>query len=377
MPHVDQGSPTTDVGVFLPIFSGGWIKSTASPRLPGSYPDNLAITLAAEAMGFDFAMSAAVWRGYGGESEAAKYALESMMCMAGLAQATSRIKLWATAHMMIWPPVVVSKMIATLDQIARGRIGLNVVTGSKPNLMKQMGLWQDLGHDERYDLADEWVGLVRRLWTEDSVTYAGKFYTTDDCQMFPKPSVMPPLICAGMSDRGFRFTAQNCDVAFLSAQDNDKFYGRALRAKEIATELGNPGLRTFGLFPLVIGKTDEAARDRLASYNAAVDRQAVLNMMDEYNEDKDVRRNEGAQVFIQQAQQLSAVMPNTMAGSAETLAWRVAETVRRARLDGVMVILADYDEDLRTFGHEILPMMAAHGVTTRAGGVAAGRRCRF
>jgi pyrimidine oxygenase len=354
----------TEVGVFLPVFSGGWIKSTTSPALTGGYLDNLRIAREAEAMGLDFLLSAASWRGYGGESESAKYSLESMMSMAGIAQATSRIKIWATAHVMVWPPVVVAKMIATLDQIAGSRIGLNVVTGARPPLIKQMGLWQDLGHDERYDLADEWIDLVRRIWSEETVTYKGRYYQTDDCQIFPKPSKAPTLICAGMSDRGFRFTAQNCDVAFVTAQDSEKSIARALRAKEIASELGKPDLKTFGLFNLIIGDTDKDAEAKLDTYNAGVDRIAVTRMLNEYNDDKDVKSNEGSRGFLEQARKMSAVMPNTMTGSPDNLARRIAQTVRESKLDGMLVVLADYDADLKAFGEELLPRMAEYGVTT-------------
>lgn len=366
MSVMNQESVKADIGVFLPVFSRGWIKSTTSPALTGSYSSNLAIALLAEQMGFDFAMSPANWRGYGGESNSMTYSLESLTCMAALAQATSRINIWATAHMMVFPPAVVAKIVATLDQIAPGRIGLNVVTGARPQLMRQMGLWQDLNHDERYDLADEWVALVRRIWTEDSVTHKGRFYETEDCQIFPKPSKIPPLICAGMSDRGFKFTAQNCNVAFMAADDSDKFIGRALRAKEIAVDNQNPGLKTFGLFNLVIGETDKDAKAKVDLYNAGVDLVAVARMADEYNDDKEVSSNQGSKVFLEQAKAASALMSNTMWGSPDTIAARLAHTVRSARLDGVMVVLADYDEDLRAFGNEVLPRMLELGVQTNA-----------
>lgn len=361
-----EKSAKAEIGVFLPVMSRGWIKSMNSPALTGSYSSNLAVTLAAEEMGFDFAMSPATWRGYGGESKSMTSSLESLTCMAALAQATSRINIWATAHMMIFPPAVAAKIVATLDQIAPGRIGLNVVTGSRPQLMRQLGLWRELAHDERYDLADEWITVVKRIWTEDSVTHKGRFFETDDCLIYPKPSKLPPLICAGMSDRGFRFTAENCNVAFMAAQDNEKFFGRAVRAKEIALETGNPGLKTFGLFSLVIGDTDRQAQEKVDLYNAGVDRVAVARMLEEYNDDKEVSNNEGSKVFTDQAKAASALMSTTMAGSPDTLAQRIARTVRESRLDGVMVILADYESDLRAFGHEVLPRMAELGVQSNA-----------
>lgn len=130
--------------------------------------------------------------------------------------------------------------------------------------------------------------MVKRIWTEDSVTHKGRFFETDDCLIYPKPSKLPPLICAGMSDRGFRFTAENCNVAFMAAQDNENFFGRAVRAKEIALEAGNPALKTFGLFSLVIGDTDQQAQEKVDLYNAGVDRVAVARMLEEYNDDKEV-----------------------------------------------------------------------------------------
>jgi pyrimidine oxygenase len=61
------------------------------------------------------------------------------MMMAGLAQATSRVKVWATIHTLLQNPAVAAKMIATLDQISGGRAGLNVVTGAYKGEFAQMG----------------------------------------------------------------------------------------------------------------------------------------------------------------------------------------------------------------------------------------------
>ena len=54
----------------------------------------------------------------------------------------------------------------------------------------------------RYDLT-EWLTITKRLWTEDRVDFAGKYFTIKDCVSEPKPLRPPFLVCAGMSARGF------------------------------------------------------------------------------------------------------------------------------------------------------------------------------
>ena len=80
---------------------------------------------------------------------------------------TSRIKVWATLHAILFNPVVAAKMIATLDRISGGRAGLNIVAGAYRGEFAQMGAWDDsLTHNTRYDLAEEWTEVIKRLWRE-------------------------------------------------------------------------------------------------------------------------------------------------------------------------------------------------------------------
>ena len=115
-----------DFGVFLPIANGGWMLSSTTPRLDGSYALNREIAVLAEDLGLDFVMSMAKWKGYGGITEHWKYALDSQMLMAALAETTSRVKVWTTVHTLLQNPAVTAKMIATLDEISGGRAGLNM-----------------------------------------------------------------------------------------------------------------------------------------------------------------------------------------------------------------------------------------------------------
>ncbi|WP_213956658.1 MULTISPECIES: LLM class flavin-dependent oxidoreductase [unclassified Variovorax] len=356
-----------DVGVFIPVGNNGWIASTNAPKVPGSYEHNLQVTLLAERLGFDFVLSMAKWRGYGGPSKHWDVTLESLTTMAGLAQATKTIDIWGTVHMMIFPPAIVAKMVATLDQISGGRVGLNLVSGSNPHDLGQLGLWKPLDHAGRYELADEWIRVVKRLWSEDRVDHKGTFFELNDCMSNPKPSKRPTIICAGASDRGFQFTIDNCDASFFTASDDDASIARGKRAKELAVRAGKPDFKSYGLFMVVPGRTDAEAQARLDRFDAGVDREALATQTAEYSSDVSAKQNFAAQFFIDQGARVSSVLGGTLTGSAESLARRMARTIVEGELDGVTLIVPDFIEDLRFMAEEVFPRMEELGVSTKLG----------
>ncbi len=363
---MNRAMTSVELGVFLPVGNGGWITSTTSPQLPATYDYNKAVTLLAEEMGFDFALSMAKWRGYGGPSQHWDVTLESLTTMSGLAEATSRIGVWGTVHTMIFHPAVVAKMAAVIDQISGGRFGLNLVAGSNPADQGQMGLWRDLDHEGRYELAEEWITVAKRLWSEDRVDHDGRFYKLTDCMSNPKPAKAPPIICAGASDRGFRFTVQNCTGSFLLGSNRDDFIKTALRAKEISAEMGRDDFKTYGLFTIVPGGTDAQAQERADYFNAGVDTEALDNQTREYASDPSVKQNTMANRFIAQGESRNSMSPAAIIGSPETIARKLADITVNGKLNGITVIVPDFIDDLRTIGLEVVAGLHAHGVQTNA-----------
>ena len=260
---------TIDAGVFIPVGNHGWIHSVNSPAVEdGSFRRVLEVTRNAEALGFDFVLSPGIWRGFKGPSEHWMRTLESMTTSAALLQATTRIGVFGTIHMTVYQPAIIAKMMTTLDQIGPGRVGLNLVTGSSYLDLSHVGLWRDgLSHDERYDLADEWIAVVRRLWTEPIVSHKGRFFELTEATMGPKPSRMPPLANAGASGRGFKFAVENCDIAFIGASDDAKSIASGKQAKAMARQMNKPDLKVYGLFVVIPGDTDAEAQARFGHFN--------------------------------------------------------------------------------------------------------------
>ena len=340
-----------EYGVFLPVANGGWIISNTTPPLDGLWKQNLAAAVTADEVGMDFVMSMGKWRGFGGETNHWGTSMESLVMMAGIAQATKRVKIWATAHTLLHNPAVVAKMITTLDHISGGRAGLNIVAGAYREEFGQMGAWDDtLDHDDRYVLAEEWTRLIKRLWSEPSVTYHGRFFNFEDCVSDPKPlsRPRPDLICAGVSDRGFRFSVQESDACFIGGRTWDETRDSSRRAKTLAAELGTT-IKTYAMCTLVYAETDAKAEQLADRYRDGKDMGAIINMLKSWG----VPPERLSAVADQQG----PFMTQTMIGSPATCAEKVEQFITHCELDGLMMIFPDFVEGLKMFGSEILPRL--------------------
>jgi pyrimidine oxygenase len=344
-----------DIGVFLPMANGGWILSSNAPPLDGSYAYNRQTAVLADQLGLDFVLSMAKWRGYGGPRDHWGSALDAQMLIAGLAEATERVKVWTTVHTLLQNPAVTAKMIATLDQISGGRAGLNVVTGSYKGEFEQMNAWPDgVDHDGRYDLAAEWIEAVKRLWTEPSVTLDGRYITLTDCHSDPKPARRPFLVCAGTSPKGMQFTLEQMDAIFLTGRDNADLAATSRAAKARARAFGRT-IKTYTMMTLVLGETDAAAQASADHFRAGLDEEALRGMLRAYGFLDAEMGQENA--FVASAR--SSFMTPRLIGSAQSIADAAIDLIADAELDGLMLIFPDYLKDMPVFADKVLPQIRA------------------
>jgi len=344
-----------DMGIFMPIINGGWILSDSAPPIDGSFAYNKKAALLAEAHGLDFIMAMAKWRGFGGRTEHWRYSLDSQIAMAALAAVTDRVKVWTTVHTLLQNPAVTAKMIATLDQVSNGRAGLNVVTGSFKGEFEQMNAWRDdVGHDQRYDLAAEWIQIIKRLWSEDSVTYDGRYFKMNDCQSDPKPVRKPFLVCAGTSPVGMRYSAAEMDAMFLSGKDDAELARNSIAAKAMARDVGR-SIKTYSMMTLVIADTDAEAEAQASHFRAGFDEGAMQGMMRAYGFlDAEIGKENA---FVTSAR--SGFMAARLIGSAPTVTRRLIEMLDTCQLDGMMLIFPDYHSGIPLFAEQVLPHIRA------------------
>ncbi|TQJ29986.1 LLM class flavin-dependent oxidoreductase [Microbacterium sp. SLBN-146] len=348
-----------EYGIFMPVGSGGWIPSGNIPLLDGSYAYNRRVAELSESLGFDFTLSQAVWRGYGGTSKHFDVNLESLITSAGLAEATEDIGVWSTVNTAMIHPAIAAKMVATQSQISNGRTGLNIVAGGNRRSETQMGLGRDLDSSTKYRRAAEWVEVVKALWTEKTVDYDGEYFQLQDCQSDPKPvGGIPQMICAATSDTGMAFVARNLDGVLFEGTSRDSVVATGQRARRISQENGDR-LKTYCVFMVIPGETDADAQRRIDFYNEGRDVVALQNMAREWgavSHDASAHNpdNEG---WLE----ATAISTGTVAGSPATIAEQLADMIESADIDGAVFIMPDFIDDLTVLGEEIVPLLAKEG----------------
>ena len=137
---------------------------------------------------------------------------DAWLVASGLALATKRMKFLVAVRPGLISPALAAQMASTLDRFSRGRLLINVVTGGDPVELAGEGL--HLGHDERYEVTDEFLSIWRRLVAGERVNHSGEhFRITDGSIMLPsaqKPH--PALYFGGSSPAGHGVAAKHADV---------------------------------------------------------------------------------------------------------------------------------------------------------------------
>ncbi|HMG49443.1 MAG TPA: LLM class flavin-dependent oxidoreductase, partial [Inquilinus sp.] len=168
-----------------------------------------------------------------------------------------------------WRPAHFASAAATLDQLTGGRVRVNIVSG-KDNLAAYGDSEGDQAH--RYSRTREFMRLVRRLWTEESVTYEGEHFRVTESTVAPRIQPRgdrrhPKLYFGGASEAAERVSATEADVQLFWGEPLDGVRERIDRLKALSRDLDRnlPPLE-FGLriTTLVRDTTEQAWADARA-----------------------------------------------------------------------------------------------------------------
>jgi pyrimidine oxygenase len=367
----------TKIGVFLPIGSRGWLISTTSPATYPTYDLNRTIAQRAEYYGLDFALSMIKLRGFDGPSEYWVHNLESFTLMAGIAAVTKRIQLFGSIALLTLPPALAARMAVTIDSIAPGRFGVNIVTGWQPKEYQQMGLWPGEAHfAKRYEYAEEYVTVMKDLWTNGVSSFKGEFFQMDDCKLSPRPSGKIPIVAANSSDRGMKFVAEHCDYNFVGAGGG---INNPNRSSENVDRL-NAAARSTGrkvgaltLLMIIAGRTDEEAFAKWEHYKKGTDLQAIQWQFSQSSQDKNAAANSTAGRMAANAARVlgdhSQAEPTQMArliGSYENVARMLDQIAETPGIAGIMLTFDDFIVGIEQFGEHIQPRMKSRNKVAMA-----------
>lgn len=221
-----------------------------------------------------------------------------------MANATRHLGFGVTAAVTGEHPYTFARRMSTLDHLTEGRVGWNVVTGYLDSAARNLGASRQLGHDERYDLADEYLEVVYKLWEhswdEDAVLadkargiyadparvhpirHEGRHYSVPGIHLCePSPQRTPFLYQAGASPRGLAFAARHAEATFVSGPGKAvvKRYVDAARAAARAAGRDPEGLLVYAQALVVVAPSATQADEKYRDYLAHVDVEAALALL--------------------------------------------------------------------------------------------------
>lgn len=357
-----------EIGVFIPIGNNGWLISKNAPQYKPSFDLNKKIVQKAEQYGLDFALSMVKLRGFGGATEFWDHNLESFTLMSALAAVTNRIKLFASTAILTLPPAIVARMATTIDSVAPGRFGINIVTGWQEAEYAQMGLWPGSAYfGYRYDYATEYVKVMRELWEDGKSDFKGKHFKMEDCKLSPQPEGQIKVVAAGQSGRGMEFASQCAEYNFVLGSgynDPKAMTDTNKRLLDAAKKTGRD-VGAYVLFMVIIEETDEAAEEKWQSYKDGVDVDAVAWMADQSSKDEKADANSTAKALNLPEGAVNLNM-GTLVGGFEKIAGLLDDAATVPGTKGIMLVFDDFLEGLDKFANHVQPKMKSrkHVVST-------------
>jgi len=226
---------------------------------------------------------------------------DPLLLIPAMAHATRHLGFGVTANLSYEPPFTFARRMSTLDHLTRGRIGWNVVTGYLDSAARAMGLDRQRSHDDRYDVADDYMEAVYKLWEgswdDDAVVgdraaglYAdparvraihhhGPYYQVDAIHLSaPSPQRTPVLYQAGSSGRGKRFAGAHAECVFLNGQAKSavRAHVDGIRAEAVAAGRAPDEVLAFVGATVIVAETDALAQAKLADYRRYASPEAAL-----------------------------------------------------------------------------------------------------
>lgn len=353
-----DGTSRLKLGVFSLNCSGGGNPSTYPRDYRVSWEHTSAIARRADAIGFDFLVPVAKWRGYGGDTDFYGESYETLTWAAGIAAQTSNITVCSTCHIPVIHPSFIAKATATIDAISNSRFALNVVMGWYPLEIGQFGI-EPSEHDIRYEHGAEWIEVLKRLWTEDEpFDYDGRWTKIKSGLSKPKPQVQPLVINAGTSPAGIDFAAKHCDLLFASRNTVAGTKAFVDKAKGVAREKYGREMKVINVGQVICAPTEAEARARQQAILAAADKVAVENFMKFLGLQSasfDETLLEHRELFVTGG----AGFP--MVGTPDQIVAQMGE-MAEAGIDGFALVFYDYYPELGFFGDHVMPLLRKEGL---------------
>lgn len=209
---------------------------------------------------------------------------DPLLVIPAMAAVTKHLGFAATFSTTYEPPFAFARRASTLDHLTKGRFGWNIVTSYLPNAARNFGLADEVEHDQRYVLADEYLDVLYKLWegswdddaviqdvenrvyTDPSkvryINHRGQYFSVAGPHLSqPSPQRTPVLFQAGSSVAGKAFAARHAEAVFVGGRDLAAYRDNVADVRHLAklNGRGRDHIKAFAGAVVIVGKTHKDA----------------------------------------------------------------------------------------------------------------------
>lgn len=337
---------------------------------------------------------------------------DPLLAVPAMAAVTDHLGFGVTVSLTYEQPYSFARRMSTVDHLTKGRVAWNIVTSYLDSAARNLGLQQQISHDERYDLAEEFLEVCYKLWEasweEDAVrcdpergvfadpakvhdiAHDGRYFSVPGPFLSePSPQRTPVLYQAGASNRGRGFAARHAEGIFVNAYRADVVAQYVEDTRRQAEENGRDphSLKFFSLMTPIVAQTDELAQQKYREYLQCASDDGALVLYGGWSglDLARYRRDEPLQYVENDAIQ-SAVhtftradpnrewapqdvarflgiggMGPVMVGSPSTVADQIEQWVEESGVDGFNIAYAVTPGTFEDFVEHVVPELRARG----------------
>lgn len=228
---------------------------------------------------------------------------DPMAVIPAMAMVTQDLAFAVTGQLTYESPAPLARRMSTLDHLTEGRFSWNIVTGYLQSAAKSAGQAVQVEHDTRYDMAEEYMDIMYKLWEsswEDDalavdkaegvmahpdrvhkITHDGQFFAMEAVHLSePSPQRTPVLYQAGASSKGRAFAGKHAECVFLVVPSIEALAEAVTDIRDRATAAGRApeDVKLFQLMAVITAPTDEEANEKLEDYRQYVSHEAALTL---------------------------------------------------------------------------------------------------
>ncbi|MFJ4999533.1 LLM class flavin-dependent oxidoreductase [Microbacterium sp. NPDC088619] len=339
-----------DLGYWTPVYGGFLRNVTDEGRMAATWEYIREVSVKADRLGFHTTLVPELYLNDRKGIDAPS--LEAWSLSAAILAVTERLRVMTAVRPGFHLPAVLAKTVSTLDQVAPGRIALNVVAAWWAEEARQFG-GQFTTHDERYVQAEEFVTVLNGLWEQTPFTFAGSHYALDGTIVEPKPSSHPVIFAGGESEAGRESIAGFADAYVMHGGTLDEVRANVSDMNDRSERLHGRPVSEFGMPAYVIVRDTEAEAQRELDRITTVDPDSPG-----YASFEEFQRNSKLSLELTRREYsvgTRGLRPN-LVGTAEQVAERIHEYAD-AGITLLLVQASPLDEELDRIADQVFPLV--------------------